>query len=418
MLERYGSYIIAILATIVRYYDYGLFGLSASVISRTFMPKGNDSDQMLLFFAVFSLAVIARPLGSVLFGKIGDRVSRVASVKIATIIAAMSTSAIAFIPSFDYLGWFSIILLTLCRMMFLMSLAGEIDAIKIFVAEKIGKKRRNFAIGIVSFSSQLGVILASIMYHISISIEELESIWRVNFIFGGFLGVIVITLRGYLKESQAFLKSKSRRTYEVNSGIATLVINNRLKFFLSMIVNGMLGGGYHFLIIFLGTFASGVADVITINQASSSNIILIALYGAGCFFSGYLADKVNSLKQISLALGLSIFCVLIMEYLIGVGFFSVTLHKVLAFIVPFYSVPCAIKIQSLFPTSIRMRMYSLSHSIGSMIFSSTTPFICMLVWRWTEMFSMVLGYFLLQLGLLFFVLIYISKKEYSNFFET
>ncbi len=418
MYREYSSYIIAILATIVRYYDYALFGLSASVISKTFMPGADDSDQMLLFFAVFSLAVVARPLGSVLFGKIGDRVSRVASVKIATIIAAISTSAIALIPSFNSWGWGAIALLTLCRMMFLMSLAGEIDAIKIFVAEKIGKKRRNFAIGIVSFSSQLGVILASAMYHIAISIEGLESAWRLNFVLGGFLGMIVIVLRRYLKESQTFLNSKSRMNPEVSSGIVTLVINNRLKFFLSMAVNGMLGGGYHFLIIFLGTFAAGVADVISINQASSSNIILIALYGMGCFISGYMADRINPLKQISFALGLSIICVLIMEFMIGAGVFSFALHKVLAFVVPFYSVPCAIKTQSLFPTGIRMRMYSLSHSIGSMVFSSTTPFVCMLIWRWTGMFSMVLGYFLLQLGSLFFVLIYISKKEYANFFET
>ncbi|MEM6338943.1 MAG: MFS transporter, partial [Pseudomonadota bacterium] len=184
MYREYSSYIIAILATIVRYYDYALFGLSASVISKTFMPGADDSHQMLLFFAVFSLAVVARPLGSVLFGKIGDRVSRVASVKIATIIAAISTTAIALIPGFNSWGWVSVVLLASCRMMFLMSLAGEIDAIKIFVAEKIGKKRRNFAIGTVSFSSQLGVILASVMYHIAISIEELESAWRLNFVLG------------------------------------------------------------------------------------------------------------------------------------------------------------------------------------------------------------------------------------------
>jgi MFS family permease len=418
MYREYSSYIIAILVTMVRYYDYALFGLSASVISKTFMPGSDDSDQMLIFFAVFSLAVVARPLGSVLFGKIGDRISRVASVKIATIIAAISTSAIALIPSFNSWGWVSVMLLTLCRMMFLMSLAGEVDAIKIFVAEKIGKKRRNFAIGVVSFSSQLGVILASVMHYIAISIEELEFAWRLNFVLGGFLGIIVIMLRGYLRESQTFLNSKSRMSQKYNSGIGTLVANNRLKFFLSVMVNGMLGGGYHFLIIFLGTFASNVADVVSINQASSSNIILIALYGMGCFISGYLADNINPLKQISFALSLSIICVLIMEFIIGAGIFSFALHRVLAFVIPFYSIPCATKIQSLFPTGIRMRMYSLSHSIGSMVFSSTTPFVCMLIWRWTAMFSMVLGYFLLQLGLLFFVLIYTSRKEYSNFFET
>ncbi len=418
MLKEYSSYIIAILATIVRYYDYALFGLSASVISRTFMPSSDDGDQMLMFFAVFSLAVMARPLGSALFGKIGDRISRVASVKMATILAAISTSFIAFIPSFDSWGWISIILLTLCRMIFLMSLAGEIDAIKIFVAEKIGRKRRSFAIGVVSFFSQLGVILASFMYHIAISFEEIEWLWRANFVLGGALGLIVIMLRDYLHESQAFLQSKSRASLEAESSFIVLVVNNKLKFFLSMVVNGMLGGGYNFLIIFLGTFAANVADVVEPGQASSSNVILIILYGCACLFSGYLADKIDMIKQTSIALSICIICVLIMEFYLVRNEFSLTLHQVLAFVVPFYSIPCAIKVQSLFSTGIRMRMYSLSHSFGSMIFSSTTPFICMVLWRYTEMFSIVLAYFLLQLGILFFALIYIAKKEFSNLFET
>ena len=417
MYKEYSSYIIAILATIVRYYDYALFGLSASVISKTFMPGTEDSDQMLLFFAVFSLSVMARPLGSIIYGKIGDKVGRIASMKLSIVIAAISTGAIALIPSFASWGIFSVIILTLCRMMFLMSLAGEIDAIKIFVAEKIGKKRRNFAIGIVAFSSQLGVILASFMYHIAISIEGLENLWRLNFVLGGLLGCIVIIFRGYLKESQAFLNSKSRISSEAGSGILGLIIENRLKFFLSMIANGMLGGGYHFLIIFLGTFAGNVADIITKSQASSSNIILITLYAIGCFISGYLADKITSAKQILIALILAIACTIIMEVLIAEGHFSFSIHRVLVFLVPFYSVPCTVKLQSLFPTSIRIRMYSLSHSMGSMVFSSTTPFICMLIWRHTGAFYMVLGYFLLQLGMLFFALIYIGRKDYFNFFE-
>jgi MFS family permease len=353
----------------------------------------------------------------VVYGKIGDKAGRIVSMKLSTIIAAISTGIIALIPSFASWGMFSVVLLTLCRMMFLMSLAGEIDAIKIFVAEKIGKKRRNFAIGIVAFSSQLGVILASFMYHISISVEGMESLWRLNFVLGALLGCIVIMFRGYLKESQAFLDSKSRISPEVSSSVVDLIIENRLKFFLSMIANGMLGGGYHFLIIFLGTFAGNVADVITKSQAASSNVILIALYAIGCFISGYLADKTTAAKQILFALSLTIACTIIMEFLITQGGCSFSLHRILVFLVPFYSVPCTVKLQSLFPMAIRMRMYSLSHSIGSMVFSSTAPFVCMLIWRQTGMFSMVLGYFLLQLGILFFALVYIGRKEYSNFFE-
>lgn len=417
-LHDYSSYIIAFCATIVRYYDYALFGLSASVISRTFMPGADSTDQMFVFFMIFSLAVTARPLGSVIFGKIGDRVSRIASVKIATVIAATSTSFVALIPSFDLVGWLAVFILTLCRMLFLMSLAGEIDAIKIYVAEKIGKNKRHLAIGLVSFSSQVGVLLASMMYHLAVSIEEIEWLWRLNFLLGGGLGLLVVLMRGYFQESAAFLKSKSRVGDESGESIWVIAGNYKLKFILATIANGMLGGGYHFLIIFLGTFAANVAEIISLEQATSGNIILIALYGASCLLSGYSADKVNIFLQSTIALTCSIVCVLVMEFMLQIDVFAGFLHYMLAFIAPFYTIPCVIKIQSLFPTGVRMRMFSLSHSIGSMVFSSSTPFFCMLLWKVTGLFSMVLSYFLLLLGVLFFILLYLSKKNYTSMFES
>ncbi len=417
-LHDYGSYIIAFCVTIVRYYDYALFGLSASVISRTFMPGADHAGQMFVFFMVCSLAVIARPLGSVIFGKIGDRVSRIASVKIATIIAATSTSLIALIPSFNSIGWFAVLMLTLCRMLFLMSLAGEIDAIKIYVAEKIGKNKRHFAIGIVSFSAQIGVLIASMVYHLAISVEKMEWLWRLNFLLGGGLGLLVVLMRNYFQESTIFLKNKSKSGDELGKSIWVIVGNYKLKFILATITNGMLGGGYHFLIIFLPTFVANVVKIIPPEQARSGNIVLIALYGTSCLLSGYIADKVNMFLQTSIALTCSIICVLVMEFILQVNTFAWFLHYMLAFITPFYTIPYVIKIQSLFTTGVRMRMFSLSHSTGSMVWSSSTPFVCMLLWQWTKLFPMVLSYFLFQLGVLFFILIYLSKKNYVSMFES
>ncbi|MBY0534100.1 MAG: MFS transporter [Rickettsiaceae bacterium] len=416
-LKRYESLIIAFFVTIVRYYDYALFGLSASLLSKNFMPHGNDGDQMLIFFAVFSLATIARPMGSLIFGKIGDKVGRVVSVKMSTVIAATSTCLVAVAPGFDSVGLFAVIIITLLRMLFLMSLAGEIDAIKIYVAEMIGKKRRHLVIGIVSFSSQIGVLFASVAYHIAVSYEDIEWLWRVNFAIGGLLGLVVIFLRRRLLESEEFLNSKSRLSIDPN-GIVKIVGANKVKFVLATVINGMLGGGYHFLIIFFGTFAANVADIIDNESAAAANTMLISLYGIACLISGYISDRFKIVTQIIAALVLSILCTLVMEFFLGLKGYSILLHCILVFLVPFYSIPCSVRIQSLFQTGIRMRMCSLSHSIGSMVFSSTTPFICMLIWQSTEIVSLVLAYFLFQLGLLFFALLYMIKKDYISMFET
>jgi len=416
-LKRYESLIIAFFVTIVRYYDYALFGLSASLLSKNFMPHGNDGDQMLIFFAVFSLATIARPIGSLIFGKIGDLVGRVVSVKMSTVIAATSTCLVAVAPGFDRVGLFAVIIITFLRMLFLMSLAGEIDAIKIYVAEMIGKKRRHLVIGIVSFSSQIGVLFASVAYHIAVSYEDVEWLWRVNFAIGGLLGLVVIFLRRRLLESEEFLNSKSRLSIEPN-GIVKIVGANKVKFVLATVINGMLGGGYHFLIIFFGTFAANVADIVDNERAAAANTMLILLYGLACLISGYISDRFKIVTQIIAALVLSILCTLVMEFFLGLKGYSILLHCILVFLVPFYSIPCSVLIQSLFQIGIRMRMCSLSHSIGSMLFSSTTPFVCMLIWQSTEIVSLVLAYFLFQLGLLFFALLYMIKKDYISMFET
>jgi MFS family permease len=281
----------------------------------------------------------------------------------------------------------------------------------------IGKKRRHLVVGIVSFSSQIGVLIATIVYHIAISYNEIEWLWRLNFAIGGLLGLAVIILRRRLLESKEFLDNRSKVASESDLGIINIIGTNKVKFILATIINGMLGGGYHFLIIFFGTFAANVADIIDKESAAAANTMFVSLYGLACIISGYLSDRFKIITQIIAALVLSILGTLVMEFFLSFMGYSVLLHCILVFLVPFYSIPCSVRIQSLFQTGIRMRMCSLSHSVGSMVFSSTTPFICMLIWQSTGIVSLVLGYFLFQLGLLFFALLYMIKKDYISMFE-
>ncbi len=412
------SYIVALAATIVRYYDYALFGFSAAVISEQLMPGADYDMKLFNFFAMFAVTVIIKPFGSILFGKIGDTFGRIVSVKISTLIAAISILSVAFIPKYQSIGLFSVLLLTIFRMMFLLSLSGEIDAIRIYVSEKIGRKRRHLGAGIVTFSSQIGVIIASIAYHFATLAENPDWYWRINFIAGGVLGIIVFLLRGFLKESDAFVYSKSRHIENADDNLFEIIQNHKSKFILAVLINGMVGGGYHFLIIFLNLFMAKSAGMMAMEDVYIDNVILVSLCAVGALISGYVADRVHMVMQTSIALMVAIFSVLFMELFLEFNVFSASFHRVIVFTMPFYTIPCAILLQSIFPTSIRMRMYALSHSVGSTLFSSTTPFMCMLIWRYTAMVELVLVYFLLQLGVLFFAFTKIVRQNYVNMFES
>ena len=80
-------------------------------------------------------------------------------------------------------------------------------------------------------------------------------------------------------------------------------------------------------------------------------------------------------------------------------------------------IPIQIKLQSMFSADIRVRFVSLAHSVGSMFLSSTIPFICMLLWKHSESFSVVCLYFmgivLLIIGSVFITM----KADYKNMFE-
>jgi MHS family proline/betaine transporter-like MFS transporter len=407
---KISALIIAFLATLIQCYDYALFGLSAAQLAKTFMPHHQETEQLLHFFTIFSIAVIARPLGSIIFGMIGDNYGRVNSVKIAAGVAAISTGCIGLMPGFEIIGWCATILLTICRMTFLMSLAGEIDATRIYVAEKIGIKHRNLANGIVSFYSQIGALLAATSYHMTAN-AEITDLWRINFIIGGIAGALIILMRRHFQESDEFLNFKAKANYSKSSNcsnaeIITLIKTHKLQFFLSILINGCNGGTYHFLIIFFATFASKIASIINSTQAQFTNICFIATYAIASVLSGFIADKFSAKKQIITALTVSIIIITII--LSGFKITDSTLYIIMLLVglLPFYVVPLQIIIQSMFSIGIRMRMCSLSHSIGSMLFSSTTPFFCMLLWKYTGSITIIFSFLLTLIAILLGAVIY------------
>lgn len=412
------SYLIAIFATIVRYYDYALFGLSASVIAGNFMPGDESSDKLLNFFMVFSVSVAARPIGSIIFGRISDKIGRVASVRITVIISVLSVMLIAVLPRYEVLGICTTIILVLARMLFIMSLAGEVDAIKVYVAEKIGKKSRHLASSIVSFSAQLGVLVAACMYHFTLGITEITWLWRINFVIGGVFGLLVFFLRKSLHESSYYMKSKLKDQNRSNLTLIAILLQNKIKFLLAMILSGGIGASYNFLIIFLSTFIANVKGDISSYDAAQNNIILIIVYGISCLFSGILADRVPVYKQIFISLILAMFLVLKMQLLVEDNVFFFPIHLAIVFFVPMYMIPIQIKLQSMFSADTRVRMSSLSHSVGSMILSATIPFVCMLLWKYTESFSAVCLYFTFILLLIACSAFVIMKVGYQNMFET
>ncbi|MCC8462492.1 MAG: MFS transporter [Rickettsia endosymbiont of Ecitomorpha arachnoides] len=390
------AFLVAFFTTIIRYYDYALFGLSAIILAQNFLPNIEQDKQLLVFFAILSAAVIVRPLGSLIFGFIGDKYGRTKSIKISMFMSSISTGLIAIAPSFEMIGIFATVILTLCRMFFLASLAGEVDGIKIYVAEKTGDNRKNLNIGIVSCCSQIGALLAAIAYYYA-SNSSIWYLWRLNFFIGAIFGLFAILMRNFFKESSEFLYYKNKPSSK--STIRQIIKDNKSSFIIALLINGAIGGVYHFLVIFLGVFLTKIAFV-NHPEIRFMNIALTTTYGISAVFAGLLADKINPLRQITWALFVSIIAALGMQIMLYKQIFNILCPVILIGLAAFYAVPLQIIVQSLFKTNIKMRLYSLSHSFGGIILSSTTPFFSMLLWQNFKSLSLTLSFFIFLLIIL------------------
>ncbi|AFC74141.1 MFS transporter [Rickettsia montanensis] len=400
------AFLVAFFTTIIRYYDYALFGLSASVLAQNFLPNIEQDKQLLGFFAILSAAVIVRPLGSLIFGFIGDKYGRTKSIKISMFMSSISTGLIAITPSFEIIGIFATVILTLCRMVFLASLAGEVDGIKVYVAEKTGDNRKNLNIGIVSCCSQIGALLAAIAYYYA-SNSDIQYLWRFNFFIGAIFGLFAILMRNFLKESSEFLRTLSRST------LRQIIWNNKLSIIIALLINGAIGGVYHFLVIFLGVFLTKIS-FINHPEIRFMNIALTTTYGISAVFAGLFADKINPLRQITWALFASIIVVLGMQIMLYKQIFNILCPVILIGLAAFYAVPLQIIVQSLFKTNVKMRLYSLSHSFGGIILSSTTPFFSMLLWQNFQSLSLTLSFFIFLLIILMSTVLVLRRMSSSQ----
>ncbi|GAA5252657.1 MFS transporter [Candidatus Rickettsia kedanie] len=434
------AFLVAFFTTIIRYYDYALFGLSASILAQNFLPNIEQDKQLLGFFAILSAAVIVRPLGSLIFGFIGDKYGRIKSIKISMFMSSISTGLIAILPSLEMIGIFAMVILTLCRMFFLASLAGEVDGIKIYVAEKTGDNRKNLNIGIVACCSQIGALLAAIAYYYA-SNASIWYLWRLNFFIGAIFGLFAILMRNFFKESREFLYYKSNielnlerfrqdefkeesakcikvrehRRISQNSLVLSflndarqIIKDNKLSFIIALLINGAIGGVYHFLVIFLGVFLTKIAFV-NHPEIRFMNIALTTTYGISAVFAGLLADKINPLKQITWTVFASIIVALGMQIMLYKQIFNILCPVILIGLAAFYAVPLQIIVQSLFKTNIKMRLYSLSHSFGGIILSSTTPFFSMLLWQNFKSLSLTLSWFIFLLIILMSTVLVLRK---------
>ncbi|MBN8608703.1 MAG: MFS transporter [Caulobacterales bacterium] len=208
--------------TVFEWYDFFVYGALASVMSAHFFAGLPDAQAFVFTLLTFAVGFIVRPIGALVFGKIGDSTGRKGAFLITITIMGLATFAIGMLPTAETIGVWAPILLVTCRVAQGFALGGEYGGAAIYVAEHAPDKGRGAATGWIQGTASVGLIGALAVVLISRAILGEEAFrawgWRIPFLVSIGLLAISVWIRMQLEESPAFQKLKeegniSKRAY-------------------------------------------------------------------------------------------------------------------------------------------------------------------------------------------------------------
>lgn len=208
--------------TIFEWYDFFIYGALATIMAKHFFAGLPDAQALIFSLLTFSVGLIVRPVGALVFGKMGDSQGRKGAFLITIIIMGAATVAIGLLPTAAQIGPMAAALLIGCRILQGFALGGEYGGAAIYVSEHAPKGRRGAATALIQASASIGLVGALGVILLTRNIMGEDAFrdwgWRIPFLLSAVLLAISIWIRMQLEESPAFKKLKeegqtSKRAY-------------------------------------------------------------------------------------------------------------------------------------------------------------------------------------------------------------
>lgn len=205
------------IGTVFEWYDFFLYGIAAAtVFPQKFFPGADPFVGMLLSFSTFFVGFAARPVGAALFGHYGDRIGRKALLIVTMMTMGVATVGIGLVPSYETIGIWGAVLLTVGRIVQGMSIGGEWSGGVLLAGEWSHPKRRAFTTSFAQAGGPAGMVLANaslaLMTVVTSEQEFLDWGWRIPFLASLVLVVIGLYIRVGILETPVFTHHKVQGT--------------------------------------------------------------------------------------------------------------------------------------------------------------------------------------------------------------
>jgi MFS family permease len=201
------------LGTVFEWYDFYLYGTLAVFFSALFFPPGNETAAFLASLATFGAGFAVRPLGALLFGRIGDRIGRKYTFLITIVVMGAATALVGVLPTYAQIGIWAPVLLVTLRLAQGLALGGEYGGAATYVAEHAPHGRRGYYTSWIQTTATLGFFLSLAVIlacRLGLGEDEFKAWgWRVPFLISVILLGISVYIRLKLEESPVFAEIKA-----------------------------------------------------------------------------------------------------------------------------------------------------------------------------------------------------------------
>ncbi len=293
------------LGTIFEWYDFYLYATLAPFFAPLFFPRGNDTAALLSAFATYAAGYLMRPIGALVFGRIGDLVGRKYLFAVTVLIMGFSTIMVGLLPTYVSIGWAAPILLLSLRLLQGLAIGGEYGGAVTYVAEHATEGKRGYDTAWIQTTATLAFFLALLVIGFCrftgwlTPTEFSDWGWRLPFLVSLILLIFSIYIRLKLNESPMFQRMKAEGKGSKAPLTDSFLKYPNYKYVLLALLGVTAGQG---VVWYTGQFYTLYFLTITlkVNGVTAYTMIAIALLLGTPFFIffGWLSDKIGRLKII------------------------------------------------------------------------------------------------------------------------
>lgn len=398
------------LAGCLEMYDFIIFGFLAPVIHKNYLSFLDSKTSLVITYALFAVGFLFRPIGSIIFGYIGDVYGRKPSLVLSVTLMGFASLGMFLLPTYALVGISSCYIIALIRILQGLSVGGEYNGAAIYAIEHINKKNIGLVGATVTAGSTLGVLLATFVSKFLQDPSLPSYSWRFAFLIGFGLSIIGYIIRNKLRESPVFQEIAARKgEIPIIQGLKT----HKTEFLAAILASGANNASFYFILIFVPNY---------LKSKLAFNVDFIGLLMTSIMFvlipvAGWLSDKIGRIKLVMGA------CLAMAIY--NLVFLSLILSAQDSMYVTIYSIICAMLISLLigtvnvfvleiFSARYRFSCASLSYSLGVAIFGGTTPMVLSLIGEYWSNEPLYLGAyvsFISILGAFGSVLIFLKQRS-------